>query len=80
MSSTIRSGIWQPTVGEIVRYVSRHSLLARNGRAVRVLAEASRGHMRVAILGHAGAPVEITVKAENLRPLPPSLFSTDNDQ
>lgn len=45
--------------------------MARN---VRVLAEASAGRMVVEAIGRKGCPVRLTVKQENLRPLPPGLF------
>jgi len=45
--------------------------MARN---VRVLAEASAGRMVVEAIGREGFPVRLTVKRENLRPLPPGLF------
>ena len=39
-----------------------------------MLAEAAGERMCVGIIGHAGQPVQITVKTRNLSPMPPSLF------
>ena len=41
---------------------------------MRVIAEASAGRMVVEAIGRQGIPVRLTVKLENLKPLPPGLF------
>lgn len=73
MARTRKLPAWRPAIGGLAHYASRHSGLSR-GCPVRVLAEAIRGHMRVEIIGRAGHPVRITVKAAYLFPMPPSLF------
>lgn len=74
MAQAASSHPWTPTIGDLARYVSRHSTLTRQGCPVRVVAEASGSRMRVEIIGRTGQPVCITVKSTNLHPLPPSLF------
>lgn len=66
--------VWTPKVGALAHYASPYSRLTRNGCPVRVLAEAAGERMCVEIIGHAGQPVQITVKTRNLSPMPPSLF------
>jgi hypothetical protein len=66
--------VWTPKVGALAHYASPYSGLTRAGCPVRVLAEASGQRMCVEIIGHAGRPVQITVKTRNLSPMPPSLF------
>ena len=73
MARTRKPKPWQPIIGGLAHYASRHSGLSR-GCPVRVLAEAIGGRMRVGIIGHAGHPVRITVMTTNLLPMPPSLF------
>lgn len=63
--------LWLPCAGTVATYVGRNPKMARN---VRVLAEASAGRMVVEAIGRKGCPVRLTVKQENLRPLPPGLF------
>ena len=63
-----------PVVGALAQYKSRHSGLSRQGCSVRVIAEAIGGRRVVEIIGHAGHPVRVTVKAIYLQPMPPSLF------
>lgn len=65
---------WQPVLGALAQYQSRHSGLARLGCPVRVIAEAVGKRMVVEIIGYAGHPVRVTVKATYLHPMPPSLF------
>ena len=65
---------WKPVTGALAQYKSRHSGLSRQGCPVRVIAEAVGDRMVVEIIGHAGQPVQITVKTRNLSPMPPSLF------
>jgi len=62
---------WLPCAGTVATYVDRNPKMARN---VRALAEASAGRMVVEAIGRKGFPVSLTVKQENLRPLPPGLF------
>ncbi len=63
--------IWLPRAGVVAAYVGRNASLSRN---VRVIAEASAGRMVVEAIGRQGIPVRLTVKQENLKPLPPGLF------
>ena len=65
---------WKPVVGALAQYKSRYSGLARLGCTVRVIAEAVGDRRVVEIIGHAGHPVRVTVKAIYLQPMPPSLF------
>lgn len=65
---------WLPRIGELVRYVSRHSTLTRYDCPVLVVAEAAGQRMRIEIIGRTGEPVLTTVKSSNLHPLPPGLF------
>ena len=65
---------WKPATGALAQYKSRHSGLSRQGCPVRVIAEAVGDRMVVEIIGHAGRPVQITVKTSNLSAMPPSLF------
>ncbi len=66
--------VWTPEIGALAHYASPYSSLTRSGCPVRVLAEASGARMCVEIIGHAGRPVQITVKTSNLSAMPPSLF------
>lgn len=65
---------WKPVIGALAQYKSRHSGLTRQGCPVRVIAEAVGDRRVVEIIGHAGHPVRVTVKAIHLHPMPPSLF------
>lgn len=62
---------WLPRAGTVAVYAGRSPKSVRN---VRVIAEASVGRMVVEAIGRQGGVVRFTVKQENLRPLPPSLF------
>lgn len=62
---------WLPRAGTVAAYMGRSKNTARN---VQVIAEASAGRMVVEAIGRRGVPVRITVKCENLKPLPPGLF------
>lgn len=64
-------GSWLPRAGTVALYSGRSPAAARN---VRVIAEASLGRMVVEAIGRQGGVVRITVKQENLKPLPPGLF------
>lgn len=63
--------LWLPRAGTVAVYSGRSPKLSRN---VRVIAEASGGRMVVEAIGRQGVPVRLTVKQENLQPLPPGLF------
>ena len=63
--------VWIPPAGTVATYLGRNRKLSRT---VRVVAEASAGRLVVEALGHQGVPVRITIKQENLKPLPPGLF------
>ena len=66
---------WEPRIGAIAHYHSRYSGLTR-GCPVRVVAEAVGQRRVVEIIGHAGTPVRVTVKAVHLHPMPPGLFDS----
>ena len=63
--------VWIPPAGTVATYLGRSRKLSRT---VRVVAEASGGRMVVEAIGRRGVPVRITIKQENLKPLPPGLF------
>ncbi|WP_153147693.1 hypothetical protein [Dechloromonas sp. H13] len=62
---------WLPPAGTVATYLGRNRKLTRT---VRVIAEASAGRLVVEAIGRQGVPVRITIKQENLKPLPPGLF------
>ena len=74
MARPRQSPPWTPVIGALAHYASPYSQLTRAGCPVRVVAEATGKRMRVEIIGRAGTPVCITVKTDNLSPMPPSLF------
>lgn len=64
--------VWLPRTGTIATYAGKSR---GNKRNVRVIAEAVAGRMVVEAIGKQGVPVRFTVKRENLKPMPPSLFN-----
>jgi hypothetical protein len=64
--------LWLPRTGTIATYAGKNR---GNKRNVRVIAEAVAGRMVVEAIGKQGVPVRFTVKRENLKPMPPSLFN-----
>ncbi len=62
---------WLPCAGSVATDVGQNPKTARN---VRVLAEAAAERIVVEAIGRKGFPVRLTIKQENLRPLPPGLF------
>jgi len=65
---------WHPVPGDLATYVGRSARLIRDGRALRVLAEAVDQHTIVEAIGKSGMPVRMTVKTKNLARAQPQLF------
>jgi hypothetical protein len=71
---------WIPSPGELATYTGRYGRLLRDGRIVRVVAEAACLRTIVEAIGYKGKPVRLTVKTKHLDRLQPGIFDYAGDE